>query len=406
LRAGGAGVFKVELHREGYTGPVDLLMGSLPKGVTVSGTHITEKSTGALLTLKSEKPFEPVILAFKGKAGSQVKPVRMGSGSMSRFQPWLDDDVALIAVPDSGKPFSVEWANAGAVPVMQLAGKIQLPLRVRRSATHDGSVRFSLMTSQARILKQGQLDTARILREEKAVTLADDKKVQQLTDALNAAQKALETAQKAVATATAKGAVPENLTAAEQKAQVALELAKKGLEEAGKNLKNEAEVVVLIPADLPEVPHQLAVKAELLQRDGKTVEAIAYTPVMEVVVVNPIQIKLGAPVAAKLDPKAGATVEVSGKIDRQESVKGDVTVNITGLPAGVAQPAAVKVKEGQQDFKFSLKFPANAQAGSIAGLRVSALAVVQGNVQLKAREADVALTLEKAVSEPAPRTSG
>ena len=406
VRAGRSGVFKVELNREGYAGPVDLQTGPLPKGVSVSGTHIAQSATGALLTLKGETAFEPVITAWKGKGGALVKPVRMGTIGASRFQPWLEDDVALIGVPESGVPFAVEWADATTKTPLMLAGKISVPLRVQRPGTHDGSVRFTLMTSQARVLKQGQLDAPRNLREEKAVTLAEDKKLQQLTDALNAARKTLDAAKTAVAGATAKGTVPENLTAAEQKAQAAWDAAHKALEEAGQKLKNDAEAVVLVPADLPEVPHQLAFKAELLQRDGKTVEAVAYTPVRELPVVNPIQLKLAAPPTAKLDAKAGATVEVAGKIERDESVKGDVTVSIAGLPGGVSQPAAVKVKEGQQDFKFSLKFPANAQTGTVAGIRVSATVVMTGNVQVKSRDADVAVTLEKAAPDSAPKTSG
>ena len=49
---------------------------------------------------------------------------------------------------------------------------------------------------------------------------------------------------------------------------------------------------LIVPAELAEVPHQIAFKAELLKRDRRTVEAVAYTPVHDFPVVNPLVVKI------------------------------------------------------------------------------------------------------------------
>jgi hypothetical protein len=406
LRPGNIGVFKVEVLREGgYSGPVDLKMVGLPPGVQVSGTRVPEFATGALLTLQSDRHIAPAIVELKGTGGGVQKGARLGANAAARFQPWLDAGVAVAGVSAPQPEFSAQWGDAAGKVSLALSGKATLPLHVKRPAGHDGSVRFTLVSSQARIFKQAQLDTARMLREEKPVLLAEDKKVQQLTDALAAARKPWEAAKAALDAASAKGAVAEATAAAVTKAHAAFEQAKKSLEEAASKIKNEAEAVLLVPADLPEIAHGVAFKAELLKRDGKTVEAVAYTPVLEIPVLNPIQVKLGGARTAVLDSKAGATVEVSGRVELLAPAKGEVTVSLSGLPAGVAVPAALKLKEGQQDFQFSIKFPATVPAGPVSGVRVSAQGTPFANGAVKTREMDVQITLQ-AASPAAPKPPG
>jgi hypothetical protein len=262
-----------------------------------------------------------------------------------------------------------------------------------------------LITSQARIFKQAQLDTTRMLREEKPVVVAEDKKIQQLTDALTGAAKPLETAKAVLATATAKGAVTENLNVAVQKAQAAYDVAQKALRDASQKTQSDVEAVLLVPGDLPEITHQVAFKAEMLKRDGKTVEAVAYTPVLELTVRNPLEIFLDGVQPLAIDPKSGVTADISGRVERRESAKGEVTVTLAGLPAGVAVPAPVKLKDGQQDFKFSVKLPPSVPAGPLAGVRVFAQGTPFGTVQVKTREVEVPVTL-KAPDSAVPKPPG
>jgi hypothetical protein len=406
LRNGKTGVFKVELLREGgFGGPVDLTVSALPEGAVVAGGHVPDHATGALLTLSGKKPFGPAIVTLAGTGGGKTKPVLLGAGSGSRFQPWLDGSVALVGVEDAGPPFSAEWASDAGKRSLVLSGKASLPLRVHRPGGHDGSVRLTLITSQARIFKQAQLDTTRMLREEKPVVVAEDKKIQQLTDALTGAAKPLETAKAVLATATAKGAVTENLNVAVQKAQAAYDVAQKALRDASQKTQSDVEAVLLVPGDLPEITHQVAFKAEMLKRDGKTVEAVAYTPVLELTVRNPLEIFLDGVQPLAIDPKSGVTADISGRVERRESAKGEVTVTLAGLPAGVAVPAPVKLKDGQQDFKFSVKLPPSVPAGPLAGVRVFAQGTPFGTVQVKTREVEVPVTL-KAPDSAVPKPPG
>lgn len=400
LRQGICAVFKVEVLREGgFKGPVDLSLSGLPNGVKVSGTRVPENATGALLTVESDQPFDPAIVALKGSGDGKRRTARLGTNPAVRFQPWLDADVAMVGASAPAPEFVAEWGTGVDKVALALSGKATLPLRVKRPAGHEGSVRFTLLSTQARLFKQAQLETARMLREEKPVLLAEDRKIQQLADALATAKKPLDAAKKDLDGATAKGAPTEALAATVATAQAAFDLAQKALEEASAKVKNESEAVLLVPADLPEIPHGVAFKAELLKRDGRTVEAVAYTSVLGLSVLNPIQVKLDAPKTAVLDPKTGATVEVTGRVELQASAKGEVTVSLTGLPAGVAAPNPAKVKEGQPDFKFSLKFPPSLAAGKVAGIRVLAQGTPFGNGVVKTQETEVAITLQ--MPEPA-----
>jgi hypothetical protein len=97
-------------------------------------------------------------------------------------------------------------------------------------------------------------------------------------------------------------------------------------------------------------------------------------------------------------------VEVTGRVEMQASAKGEVTVSLTGLPAGVAAPNPAKVKEGQPDFKFTLKFPPSVAAGKVAGIRVSAQGTPFGNGVVKTQETEVSVTL-RAPDPAAPKPS-
>ena len=175
--------------------------------------------------------------------------------------------------------------------------------------------------------------------------------------------------------------------------QTTLDKAKQALADAAKQMKNDVEFGLVIPAELPEIPHQIAFKAELLKRDRVTVEAVAYTPVREVPVVNPLVLKLNPPAPAKLDAKTGATLELTGTVERIEGATGDVTLALAGLPAGVtATPASVVVQANEKQFKFALKVPANFKPGDFPGLKISGTGKpFGGNLNVKTRDTEVTM---------------
>src|SRR5207248_7656308 len=67
--------------------------------------------------------------------------------------------------------------------------------------------------------------------------------------------------------------------------------------------------------------------------------------------------------------KKGATVSVKGKIERREGLKGDVAVNLTGLPPG-AKADAVNVKADAAVFTVNVVLPPTLAAGEIKGLKI------------------------------------
>ena len=399
LQLGRASVFKVEAKRDGYDGPIELAFDNLPAAVKVAGQTIPAKATGTLLTLESAQPLPALITALHAKAKARDVSVRFESASLGRFQPWLENDLALAGASKPDVEFTVGWGKEADAKTIALGGKFIVPVNCARPLGHDGPVRLTLLTSQARILANNAVDPARVLREEKAVLIEDDKKAQQAFDAIATADTALAAAQKEAA--AAKDDAAKEATAKKvQAAQTALDTSKRAAAEASQKATNAVEFALVVPAELPDVPHQIAFKAELLKRDRRTVEAVAYTPVRKFAVLNPIALKLTAPAPVKLDAKTGATLELTGQVERLEGAKGDVTVTLTGLPAGVTAPATVTVKAAETEFKFALKFPAGFKVGDFAGLKFSASGKPFDTVEVKSRVAE--LTVKVLTSEPVP----
>ena len=480
LEPGRAGVFKVEAARDGYEGPIELAFDHLPEGVKVSGQTIPAQATGTLLTLSSDKPMQPIITALKGRAKDHEALARFDSALLGKFQPWLENDVALAGAQKSQVQFSAGWGQGADAKKVPLSGKLILPVKCSRPLGHDGPVRLTLLTSQARQFTKGVVDPLRNLREEKAVLIEDDKKAQQAFDAVavantaltkaqdaltaankaaDAANKAAEAAAKKAADATTKAAADAATAAALNKAptdeaatkaattaaaaadaatkaaaaaataddaakkaaataatavgvaakniqaaQTVIANAEKAATDAALKAKNDVEFALVVPAEMAEVPHQVAFKAELLKRDRRTVEAVAYTPVHDFPVINPLVVKITPPAPAKLDAKTGATLELVGQIERLEGAKGDVTLTLAGLPAGVTAPATAIVKADQTEFKFPLKFPANFKPGEFPGLKISGTGKPYGTIVVKTRDAvvDVKVLPPDPPTEPKP----
>lgn len=399
LQPGRPTVFKVEATRSGYDGPIEVAFEHLPKDVKVSGQTLPPEATASLLTLSTDKDLPAIITGLKGQAKVGGTLARFDSVQLGQFQPWLVNDLALTGATKSDIAFSADWGPAATGKKVILSGKLALPVICQRPVGHDGPVRLTLLTSQARRFTKGAVDPALNLREEKAVLIDEDKNAQTTYNAIPTAEAALAAAQKALDTNKDEAAV-ETVTKKMEAARTAMETARKAASEAAQKAKNDVEFAIVVPAELPEVPHQFAFKAELLKRDRKTVEAVAYTPVQDFPVVNPLVVKLDAPAPIKLDPKAGGALDLAGKIERLEGATGDVIVTLAGLPAGVAAPAPITVKAGASDFKFALKFPPTFKPGEYPGLKVSATGKPFGNLQVRSR--DAAMTLNIAPPDPLP----
>ncbi len=213
-------------------------------------------------------------------------------------------------------------------------------------------------------------------------------KQEEAKDELAAAEEAVKTATAALAATTAQLAAAENVladttaktqaslavaSAAVKDAETKRTAAAKALSDAEAAIKNEVKFNVIVPPTLANSSQDLAIKAELRSVDNKTVLAEVFTPVRRFEPIHPLGLQLpGDPVfVAKLDAKTGATVKIAGSIERLAGFAGDVTVSITGQPAGVAVPKVV-VKPDQKDFALELKFPANFKPAQVETIKLFA----------------------------------
>ncbi len=385
-------VMRVDARRQGYDGPIALSFDRLPAGVKLTGAEIAANATGTLLTLTADAPQPPTVTALRGKGGERESTAIGPDFATGKHQPWLAREFAVASVPKPAVEFTLNWAtNNQPVP---LGGKLAMPLRCARPLGHDGVVRLTLLTSQGTpVNAAGQPDANRALRQEAAVQIVADAKAQQTFDAIAVAEKVLEAATK-LATDAKDDAAKAAAALKVKEAQTKLDEAKKAAQVATDAAKNDATFSLLVPADLPEQPHQFAFKAELLGRDGRTVSAVAFTPVRVLPVINPLVVKWAVPkFEVKLDAKMGAALELVGKLERLENAKGDVVITLTGLPAGITVPRAT-VKDGETDFKLPLKFPAGFVAGELKGVKAAATGkFFAGGPDIKSREIDAAIQL-------------
>jgi hypothetical protein len=398
LEPGGPNVFKVEAERSGYDGPIELSFDHLPPGVKVTGQSMPAEATATLVTLTSDVRLPELINGVKGRGKKGEITASVESAELSRFQPWLAQSFAMVGVAKSDVAFSVGWGTAVSDKKVPLGGKVMLPVTCNRPPGHDGPVRLTLLTSEAKkFVRPGAQDTIN-LREEKPVLIEEDKNAQAAWNTMAAAEAALTAAQKAAA-ATKDEAASGEATKKVEAAQAVMENAKKAAEEAAQKAKNDVDFAMLVPTDLPMIPHQIAFKAELLKRDRRTVEAVAYTTVRDIPVINPLDVKFEAPAPIKLNSKKAATdVEIAGKLERLEGAVGDVALTVEGLPAGVPAPAPVTVKAGATDFKFTLKVPATLKPGEYADAKIVATGKPYGTQQV--RSADHPVLLKILAPEP------
>ena len=333
LPTGGRWVVPVWLDRQGYASGIELAAGNLPGGLRLEGTAIPEGADGTLLTVeRGDAPFDAAIATWQGRtADGFQQPVIVAGHPLARLQPWLAGEIAVAPTTAKAVDFQVDWRGLPSDAGVVPTVRLALPVKLVRPPGAE-VVRLTLLTSQPALLLNGQPDPNRALRPEKPVEVA---------------------------------------------ANVL-----------------EAEFGVLVPPELPAPVYDLTIQAELLTADKQRVQATAFAPVRRMPVRVPVAVQLAgaAQIDVSLEPNKGATVMISGKVERREGLTGDVVVNLAGLPAG-ASAAAVTVKADATDFAISLVLPATLPAGEIKGLNLSASAAAPGNPALRVRSRDVEVLL-------------
>jgi hypothetical protein len=329
---GGSIVVPILADRSNGDSPVLLAFSNLPSGVTASSDGIAPGAIGTLVTLTAAKDISTPTIASLSSVSTSNGKTLKTTARLANLQPWLQEEIAVATT--SSHAFAIDWGTVPTDASLVLAARLGLPVKVSRPADNSGPVRLSLLTSQAPPLVKGRPVAARILRVEKAV-------------------------------------------------EVALG-------------KNDAMLALLVPADLPVVGYELAVKAEFLSKDKKTVLATAFTPVKKLPTTNPVGIALaGAASLTTAKTKTGATLVVKGTVTRRTKFSTDITVTATGQPGGTRVTPAV-VKADKNKFQITLQFPANIAVGNVSGIKLTATAKPnpkQANVAVRSNEIPLTITI-------------
>lgn len=374
VASGETRVLEVSVLRRGYVGPLQLALGTLPPGVIATGTEIPAGASGTLLTLSgSGEALQQVVTSLTAKAadGSVVARVRSDAPADDRTPLWLREQFAVAIAPKSATEFKVDWADAQPLPQLQLMHKAPIPVKFTRPTGMLGPLRLTLVTSQLEPRVNNQPNAALTLRPEKVVEVPVDPPVVNAANALKMLDTQLTEALKQAAAAqgdakTAADAKVADLMTKKTAAEAALK-------DAEAKAATTSELALIIPSVLPESSCDIAIKAEQLNPERNTVLRTAYSSVRRLPVLNPLVVKLETPstIEQTLDPKTGTVIKITGKLERQGSFKGDVSLTLTGQPGGVAITNA-NVKADQTDFTLELRFPANFAAGEVKGIKLNA----------------------------------
>jgi hypothetical protein len=336
LPVGGSSVVPVLVERRGYQGSVEVSAEGLPAGVRMEGAAIPAGADGALVTLRrTGVPGNATISSWRGHAEEgEVQPVVVRGDPLERVQPWLGTELAVAPAASTAADFQVDWRGLSQEAWLVPAGKLVLPVKLTRPAS-DSVVRLGLVTSQLTPFVNNQPDPNLALRQEKPV-----------------------------------------------------ELAAKVL---------EGEVTVLVPPQLTAALYDLTIQAELLAPDKKTVLATSFAPVrrLPVRMLLLVEVEGAERIETTIDPKAGASFEVKGNVERREGLTGDVTVSLAGLPAG-GKADPVTVKAGMTEFSLRVILPANVPVGEIQGVKLSATGTRDAklpNLRVKSRDVELTLVL-------------
>jgi len=406
---GGFAVMKANVPRSGVDSPIELSIENLPQGIELDATTVPPGADGSLLIFRAVGDSPQCSLGrLLGQTSDEKSLVQVGqlpSHPLAEQRPWLAAEFAMASYREPSQ-FGVAWGESLPESKLVLGAKPKLPVTCMRPIGEDGPVRLTLLTSQSPPTNNGKPDANRTLRMTAAtIEIAADATAQKTYTAVIAAEKAAEEAKKQTMAAEAADPVDaakvEAAQAKKKEAEEKLAAANKAAAEASAAAKNSGEAPLIVPGDLSAATYQVAIKAELLSRDKRTVVATRYTQPHTLVPVNPLLVQLAETrFETVIDPKAGATVTLAGKIERTEKMAGDVTVTIEGLPPGVAAPKAT-IKADASEFSLAVKFPASAKPGDIAGVRIVASGKFEASspIPVTSRSADVTIVLQAAEPE-------
>ena len=352
VASGEAQVLEAFVTRQAYDGPIQIQLAGLPPGATTQGIEIPAGANGALITFTNAgDAVTPMVTRMRAQSadGTIVRPVRVESLADDRSPVWMREQIAIATTPKPASAFQAMVVNEASVTQLVMASKQTMTVKLTRPPAMYGPIRLSLVTSQPPPKLNGQPNPNLAIRAEKPVEVPIDNAVKATEDALAAIDK-----QHAEAVKVAQAAQGDAKVAADAKVVELTEkktMAETALREAEAKAVYQIDYLAIVPSTITESSCDVSIRAELLNPEKNLVLRTTYTPVKRLPLLNPLAIKLAGPVPIEtmLDPAAGATVKVAAVIERLAGYVGDVTVSVTGLPAGVTA-ANVAVKADQTEF--------------------------------------------------------
>jgi hypothetical protein len=317
---GGHAVIRVRANRAGYNGPIKLSLPELMPGLTLAGHEIPANATDALLSIGGHElsPAQVVTSVLGASTDPNVPLTRQAllpETPSTRLQPWLRGELGVAITGPA--PVNVAWAAPSADLALPIGGSLPVPVAIVRGEGVQGPVRLSILTSQIVPQKNENNvmvdDLARALRIEGTPTIAAD--------------------------------------------QSAMDLA------------------VLVPADLPEIPYDLAIVAELLSADGAAVLATLTTESRRFTPVRPpapaaLAVFEDQPefVAALLEGGGTATLVADDKYAGTSSVRVTPDQKFSAALPGLG----VKIRENPQPGEYRyLRFAWRKVGGAIICLQLN-----------------------------------
>jgi hypothetical protein len=338
LPIGGRGLLPVLVDRQTYGGSITLAAHGLPAGVMVEGATIPAGASGALVSISTAAPLaEAVVTLWQGRAeDGREQDVVVKDHPLGALQPWLGGEVPIASTTEKAADFALDYNGLPADAGLLLGGKLALPVNAPRPLNKT-LVRLELVTSQPAGAFGPPVDPNTLLRLAAPMEIA--------------------------ANAT------------------------------------DTTLTVLVPGALKSLLYDVAVRAEFLPLDRSKVLAVAYTPVRRMVVRNPLVIQHTGPprIVAKLVKGKVTTVEIKGKVERREGIKGMVLVTLAGLPPGLSS-APVQVPPSSSDFTIALPLAGTGPARELKGLKLSGIISPEGQpgTSISSREVELTLVVEAA----------
>lgn len=395
----------------GFDGPIRVTAEFSQKPVVVNGNIDTNRTMRA----EANRPVELAVDATAQKAWDAKLAADKLLATAKTKQATVAQTTAQVTAAAAAK---LKAAIAKVVPAMETAKVAETQVTATTDAVAAASAALTKVVAKVKSVATAT-DAAEVGKSTEAVAAtATELKAAAIAKvtAQNAATQAAAQFKKATSIVTAAQAMATQAEVAVKAAKAAeakaktdaetavnaanakLTVAEKTADNAARLGQNKDTFAIFVPAELKQSGYEVALKAELLSRDKKTVLTTRYSEVRRIPTLNPIvlQSSTSDKLAAVIDAKAGATVSLAGKVNRLAGMNQDVTVSLVGLPGGISVPKAT-VKTGQTDYKLDVKFPATFKPAELTGIRVFATGKMRTNAPIAVRSQEVPVMIQLTV---------